>query len=193
MRIVRRWPYAAAAALACAACAPAPTVRRLDQPFTNIEICRLEENRLPGRAGLRFDLERADTGQVGPPVYTVLLRAVGARPIPVRPTAPLRLSVGADSLVLLPADSTVRRSVLHAELLSTSIRYVVELEALRRVGDADDVRLAAVGPFGGVGARLSSENLDGVRRFLADCTAERPLPPPPDSSAAGPSGRGPGD
>jgi hypothetical protein len=193
MRIVRRWPYAAAAALACAACAPAPTVRRLDQPFTNIEICRLEENRLPGRAGLRFDLERADTGQAGPPVYEVLLRTVGARPIPVRPTAPLRLSLGADSLVLLPADSTVQRAVLHTELLSTSIRYAVELEALRRVGDASEARLAVDGPFGVVGARLSPENLEAVRRFLGACTAERPLPPSPDSSAAGPSGRGPGD
>ena len=192
MRIARRWLALAAAALACAACASRPTIRNVDQPFTSVAHCRLEDDRLPGREGLRFDLLRADTGQAGPPEYHVLLGTIGAHPIPVDPSAPLRLSLGADSLVLQPADSTIQRQVLYTELLSTFIDYPVALEALRRVGEARDVRVAARGPFGAVTAPLRPVNLAAVSRFLAECTAERRLLPSPDSAAEGESDRGPG-
>jgi hypothetical protein len=191
MRIVRSGSSLAAAVLVCAACASKPTIRSVDQAFTNIEHCRLEDDRLAGREGLRFDLLRADTGKAGPPEYHVLLGTVGARPIPVDPAAPLRLTFGADSLLLVPGDSTVQRQVLYTELLSTFIDYPVELEALRRVGEASEVRVAASGPFGPVTAPLRPGNLAAVRRFLTECTAERPLLPE-DSSAEGESDRGPG-
>jgi hypothetical protein len=209
-RLRARTP-AALTVLALASCAPAPTIRRLDPAFSTQEVCRLEENEMPGRGGLRFDLERVDTAtpppppeegseenqreepeaetSPAPPAYSVLLDALGALPLAVRPEAPLRLRVGGDSLVLVPVDSTRERRVLHTELEFTRIRYRISLEELRRIAAASEVRVLAEGSAGDVRGRLSAENLAAVRRFLAACTAEQPLrpgPAPADSASSNP-------
>lgn len=180
----------AAAALGCAACATTSVIRREDPGEGVLASCRLEGNRLPGAGGLRLDLERSDTVERAGARYRVLFGSLGARELAVLPDAPLRLSLGPDSLLLLPADSTLQRRVVQAELLLSRLAYVVSRAEVLRLAEAERVGISARGPFGPVRATLSPGNLAALRRFVEQCASERPLRPPADSTEVGSPGPG---
>jgi hypothetical protein len=163
------------ALLALSACVPGPAVRRVDPGFTGVEFCVLEGNVLdPG--DLRLDLERSDSA-TREPSFQLLLDQLGAREMVVREEEPLRVSLGADSLLLQPAGIPPERRVLHGEFVLTRWRYLVTGAQLDSIASATAGEVAIPSTLGVVRARLTPASRAAVKGFLTKCSSGATVAP----------------